>query len=446
MAASNGISADVLPFDIFSAGIGFALGALIFGVFLLLALLKSSKSETLLTTKEEEINKLQTALQDKEDDYLSLVEASSATKEQKKALEAAKEQMTNQFKTLSQEALSVSNESFMKLAQERFKQWEGNQKGELEKRTLSIDEMVKPVKKQLEALTASLEQVKGTDTALKEELKNLQSETSKIAGAMHNPASRGKWGEYVLERLLENSGLIKDVHFRLQETISGHSERVLRPDVIIHLQDGLKIVVDSKAPIQDVLDDLSDQTKEKELAARLATQVRKHITDLGKKSYQDSLDSPDFVVLFLPAEHLFSLAVSADPGLIDYAAEKNIVLASPILIMSILRVVRMSWQQNELAENAKDIAKAGAEMHKRLNTFTGHFSKLGKSIQGSIDHYNKAIGSFERSVMPQARRFEELHAAGGKELPELSLIDTVPQNLTITSHEAEDDSDEKSGT
>jgi DNA recombination protein RmuC len=265
------------------------------------------------------------------------------------------------------------------------------------------------VQKHLETINQSIEQIKGTDQALSKELKSLQQETAKIAGAMHNPASRGKWGEYVLERLLERSGLVKDIHFQTQNTIAS-GERTLRPDIIIHLQDDMRIVIDSKAPVQEIVDDLQDGEKEKDVAAKLAKAVRGHIKALGQKSYQDSLNSPDFVVLFLPAEHLFSMAVSADPTLIDYAAENNIVLASPILILSILRVVKMSWQSHDLAENAKDIAEAGATLYKRLGVFTEHLDKMGHSMQTSIKHYNNAVGSFERNVLPQARKFEELHA------------------------------------
>jgi DNA recombination protein RmuC len=176
---------------------------------------------------------------------------------------------------------------------------------------------------------------------------------------------------------------------------------------------------------------MEDNEKREQTAQRLAAQVKLHIRDLASKSYQEHYNSPDFVVLFLPAEHLFSMAVGADPSLVDFAAEKNIVLASPILILSILRVVRMSWQQNELAENAKDIAEAGKEMHSRLSVFTEHLSKLGKHMNTAITSYNSAIGSFERKVLPQARRFEDLHATANKELPNMDVIEKQPREITV---------------
>lgn len=399
---------------------------------------------------EEEVSKLAQQMADKQNAYESLLKDHSSLQSQKTALEEARDAMTHQFKALSQEimnsSLETSSKQLLNMASERFKQFEQAQHGDMDKRRLAIEEMVKPINKQLETLSASLEQVKGTDTALTEQLKTLQSETSKIAGAMNNPAARGKWGEYVLERLLEKSGLIKDIHFETQSSTEGR-----RPDVVIHLQDGLRIVIDSKAPIQDVLDDLDDTQRRDETANKLAKQVREHIKALSSKSYQDYYNSPDFVVLFLPAEHLFSMAVGADPSLVDYAAEKNIVLASPILILSILRVVRMSWQQNELAQNAKDIAEAGKEMHSRLAVFTEHLSKLGKHMQTALTSYNSAIGSFERNVMPQARRFEELHATANKELPNMDTIDKQPRELVVekyaddSSLKGEEQKDNKKG-
>lgn len=426
------------------AGLGLAIMVVL--PFVLRYAGKASRSDYLAG----ELDKSLTQLRDKQAAYETLLSEHSALQSQKKALEEAREAMTHQFKALSQEIMNNSLESSSKqllnMASERFKQFEQAHSGDMDKRKTAIEEMVSPIKKQLETLSASLEQVKGTDSALKEELKALQSETSKIAGAMHNPAKSGKWGEYVLERLLEKSGLVKDIHFETQSGVATGEASSVRPDVVIHLQDGLRIVIDSKAPIQDVLANMDEDEKREETARKLAAQVKKHIRDLSSKSYQDHYNSPDFVVLFLPAEHLFSMAVGADPSLVDYAAEKNIVLASPILILSILRVVRMSWQQNELAENAKDIAEAGKEMHNRLMSFTGHLEKIGTHMDRAIGSYNSAVGSFERNVMPQARRFETLHATANKELPALNTVDKQPREMMIEQTSSGDTADSDAAT
>ncbi len=353
-------------------------------------------------------------------------------------------QMDGQFKLTAAEAVKNAHESFLQLAKENFKQTQVDGAHDLDKRHKAIDEMVKPVHKQLEALSGALKQAQGTDQALRDDLKNLNKETSKLAGALRNPAARGNWGEEMLERLLENSGLIKGVHYTLQATLQS-GERILRPDAVISLPDSLHIVIDSKAPINDFirnLDEDLDESAYKELQTGLAMAVKSHIKDLSKKAYWEQLNSPDFVVLFLPSEHLFSAAVQADPTLLDLAAEKNIVLASPILTMSILRVVGMSWRQIDMAKNAAEISTAGAELYKRFLKFTDHFEKIGKNLSSAMRGYDDAVGSLERSVLPSARKFKELQGQASvmTDVPEMKTIEATPRAIKLS---AEDETEKK---
>lgn len=348
--------------------------------------------------------------------------------------------LTDQFKTLSNEALTATNETFMAIAQERFKMWEQANRGDLERRQGAISEIVKPVQKQLETLGGAVEQLKGTSNLVREDLQILSQNTLKLAGAMNNPAMRGRWGEMLLDRLLEKAGMVRGIHYDTQSSITSDTGSRLRPDIIISLQDGFRIAIDAKAPIQDILDDLDDPAKQDAIRTRLANQVRSHIRALGSKSYQDSLmkdknnphaGSVDFTVLFLPGEHLFSLAIAGDPGLIDYAADNNIVLTSPSLMLSLLRVVHLSWRQGELAENAQKIADTGRDLYKSLSSFSGHLDKVGANLGRSVASYNDAIGSLERNVLSKARKFEDLHAAGQNDtLPSPADIDKSPRETT----------------
>lgn len=340
--------------------------------------------------------------------------------------------LADQFKSLSSEALNATNETFLNIAQERFKAWEQANKGDLEKRTTAISEIVKPVKQQLETLGSAVNELKGTSAMVREDLQNLSKNTLKLAGAMNNPAMRGRWGEMLLDRLLEKAGMVRGVHYSTQTTMTSDTGSRLRPDVVISLQDGFKIAIDAKAPIQDIMDDLDNPEAQDQLRTRLAVQVKAHIKDLSKKSYQETLDSPvDFTVLFLPGEHLFSLAVAGDPDLIDYASDNNIVLTSPSLLMSLLRVVHLSWRQGELAENAQHIADTGRDLYKSLGTFAGHLDKIGTNLGRSVGAYNDAIGSLERNVMPKARRFEELQATQNSDNLTLPVdIDKSPREIT----------------
>ncbi len=337
------------------------------------------------------------------------------------------------FARTAQEALRNSNEQFLQLAQEKLRQAQNDSAHDLDKRHKAIEQMVKPVGDHLQQLNAAVEQLKGTDTAIREDLLTLHRETAKLSGALRSPTAQGKWGEYILERLLDNSGLMKGVHYETQVSIDTGESR-MRPDVVIRLQDGFNIVVDAKAPVNQFADRLQEDMPEaeyKKLLSDLAAQVRAHVKALGGKNYWEQLESPDFVVLFLPSEHLFSAALRADPALVDYAADNRIVIASPTLMMALLRVVGLSWRQVELARNAQDISALGSDLYQRLSTFAGHLEKAGRGLGQALDGYNKAMGSLERMVLPVARKLKDKHVqTGGKTLDDPAYIESLPRALT----------------
>lgn len=353
---------------------------------------------------------------------------------EQQTISTAREELSNQFKVLSQEALSQSSESFLKLAQEKLKQSQNDSAHDLNRRQTAIDEMVKPIKEHLKKLEESLNTVKGTDQSLMEQIQHLQKTTSRIDGALRNPRHQGEWGEKVLEVILEHSGLMKGVHFETQKTLEIDGQK-LRPDAIITLGDGLKIIVDAKAPIHDfssALSDVDDETQYREITQALARQLRHHVQELKKRSYWEGIENVDFTVLFLPSEHVFSAAIQADPALIDYAAEHKIIIVSPTLMISLLKVVNFSWRQVELAENAAKISVAGAELHKRLSKFTEYLAKMGRGLNQALNSYDEAIGSFEARVLPQAKAMEDLHITSQSDtgIEALPKIGKTVRNVT----------------
>lgn len=345
----------------------------------------------------------------------------------------------DEFKLLAQEVLQTSQEQFLLLAGEKLKAAQNDGAHDLDKRQTAIAEMIKPLQKHLEILGGTVEQIKGTDLALREDLKNLTRETARLSGALRDPTAQGRWGEYILEGLMENSGLIKGVHYVTQETmaVTGH-----RPDMIINLNDGLKIVVDAKTPLNQFTASLEQSLNEDEsgqIMKDLAAQVRSHIMALSKKGYWENIDadSVDFTVLFLPSEPLFSMALRGDPTLADLAASKNVVLASPTLMMALLRVVKMGWRQVDLAQNARQISEQGAVLYQRLSVFAGHLEKVGRGISGALDGYNNAVGSLERSVFPAARKLQDMGVQdGGKKIADLTVIEEAPRRITGTDGNA----------
>ncbi len=368
--------------------------------------------------------------------FAQIVTLKADIKAQRDAHDHAREALDSQFKLSAQDAVQKAHQFFLQLAGETFKKHQADGVHDFDKRSKAIDDMVKPVHQNLEMLSKALEQVKGTDQDLRQTLQSLNKETARLVGALRDPAAQGRWGEYILEGLLEKSGLIKGVHYETQVSMNTAEGRQ-RPDAVISMQDGFNIIVDAKAPLNEFAQRLGQETNEqdyKNLMQNLAKHVREHVKKLGQRNYWENIESPDFVVMFLPSEQMYSVALRADPSLVDYAAERGVIIASPTLLMSLLRVVGMSWKQVELAKNAQEISERGLDLYKRLLTFTGHIEKIGKNIDTAMRGYNDAVGSLQTSVLPAARKFKELQpAAGGKEYPDLGSIDQAARPLTLNS-------------
>ena len=370
-------------------------------------------------------------------------ELNAQIKSERTAFETLNAEMSNRFRLSAQEALEKSSETFLQLAQEKLKSAQADNAHDMEKRQKAIDVMVKPVNERLEELAKALQAVKGTDEELRKDLRYLSNETAKLVGALRDPSAQGMWGEYILEGLLEKSGLMKGVHYETQVSMQDAGGSRKRPDAIINMQDGFNIIIDAKAPINEFVQRLADDMNEaqyKEVMNGIARQVKSHVKSLGSKGYWENVESPDFTVLFLPSEHIYSTALRADPGLVDYAATQNIIIASPTLLMSLLRVVGMSWRQVELAKNAQEISELGGELYKRLLTFTDHIGKVGKNLQTAMNGYDAAIGSLEKSVLPSARKMHELQGRAAADLGTFDSIERSPRVLSLTE---EDDKEKK---
>ena len=343
----------------------------------------------------------------------------------KDAQAQAQAKLGDTFKALSADALKSNQEQFLKLAETSMKAERETAVGDLDKRKQAVEQLVTPVSKSLEKVEAriiDLEKAReGAYASLKKQVQfmaetqqGLQKETSQLVKALRQPTGRGQWGEMQLRRVVEMAGMQERCDFDMQVNVKDDDGKNLRPDLVVSLPGGQKIVVDSKAPMDAYLDALeTDDDSVREVAlARHANQVRTHIKQLSSKKYQDQFEtSPEFVVLFLPNEAIFSAALTQDSGLIEQGVDQGVILATPTTLIALLRAVAYGWRQEALTQNAQQIAQHGRELHKKLTTFTGHLGSMGNALKSSVNHYNKAVGSFERTVMPSARKFEELEAA-----------------------------------
>jgi DNA recombination protein RmuC len=253
---------------------------------------------------------------------------------------------------------------------------------------------------------------------------SLRTETGNLVTALRAPNVRGQWGEMQLRRVVELAGMLEYCDFRTQESTRDDEGALLRPDLVVKLPGGKTIVVDSKVPIRAYLDAVNCDDAELKRAhlAQHARQLRDHITKLGQKRYWRQFDhSPEFVVMFVD-EGLYRAALDQDGSLLEAGADAGVVIASPATLIGLLRTVAHGWQQETVAESARQISELGRELYERLGTFASHFAKVGRNLDSAVGAFNHAVSSFQSRLLVTARKFPE-HGVTGGDLPEVKQIE-----------------------
>ena len=370
-------------------------------------------------------------------------EAESKAAEEKLALlESARDQLKESFQALSSEALSKNNESFLNLARTALEKYQERARGDLEKRQEAIQKTVEPVSEALQQFRKRVDSMEerrtAADAGLKEQLQQLgesqlrlSQTTSSLVGALRKPEGRGQWGELQLRRTVELAGMINYCDFVEQASVeTGEGDR-LRPDMLVRLPNERQVVVDSKVPLAAYLDALesSGESAKAEQLERHARHIREHIKNLSQKKYWSQFENtPEFVVLFIPNEAIFSAALEEDPQLIELGVENRVILATPTTLIALLKAIAYGWQQEAITREAKEISALGKELYERIGVVAGHFSKVGKSLDQSVGHYNKAVNSMESRLLVTARKFEALDSASADSLPETKTIESRPSS------------------
>lgn len=361
-----------------------------------------------------------------------LQEAQRNLEEQRQLVEEAEKKLSDTFEALSSKALRANSEAFAQQAA-ALVQPLGDSLQKYERHIRELEA------KREGAYAGIQEQVKALTSAEQQ----LQRETSNLVTALRNPQVRGRWGEVTLRRVIELAGMSDHCDYTEQVTVQTDDGR-LRPDLVVHLPAGRTIVVDSKVSLDAYLSAVSAESEEERerLLADHTRQVRDHIKKLSQKVYWSQFDqAPEFVVMFIPGECFFSAAMECDRTLIEDAAEKRVVLATPTTLIALLRSVVYGWRQESIAESAREVSELGKQLYDRLRVFCDHLVDVAGGLKKATESYNKAVGSLESRVLPAARRFEDLKIAGGAELPSVPPVESSPRSLSAPDAAPEEEPD-----
>ena len=352
-------------------------------------------------------------------------------------LAEARKQAAAHFKGIADDVTKANSEAFLKQAKEQFESQKKLSEADLKQRQQAINELVKPVKDNLakfeQQVGAMEKDRKGAYDVLRDQVGRLRDTAQNLSEALRSPQMRGQWGELQLQNILELSGLRERIDFVEQDTI-GSSEGRGRPDAVVHIPGGLEVVIDAKTPLDSYLDahHADDAQRQSELLNRHANTLIGHAKTLGNREYASMLQgSPDFVVMFVPAEPILDAAMDVKPALWEEAWQKHrVLIATPGLLLAFLRTVAMAWQQQNLQQNAQEIAEGATALYDSLRVYAGHVSRVGKGLKQAVDAYNDSVGSLERNFLPTARKLEELGPVGGaKRIEEVSPVELLPRTV-----------------
>lgn len=352
------------------------------------------------------------------------------------------DRQADRFRALAADALAQTSEQFLALAHQSLAARHQEQSGDLAQREQAVRAMVDPLARALDAVRADLrtaEQSRAEGGAalgeqvrqMREEAGRLREQTAQLVTSLRSSQVRGRWGEIQLRRVVEAAGMLPHVDFVEQDQVRT-DDGLIRPDMVVRLAGGKNVVVDAKVAFLGFLE-ASEATDPAERDRRLAAHarhLRTHVDQLAAKRYWDQFSpAPEFVVMFVPAEAFLHAALDVDPSIVERAFEQNVVIATPMTLLALLRTVAYAWRQDALATNAQEVLDLGKELHGRIATMGGHLSKVGRAIDQAATAYNQSVASLESRVLVSARRFAELHVVDA----DLPTPVTVERRLSVVT-------------
>lgn len=344
-------------------------------------------------------------------------------------LRSAHDRLKAEFAELSATALRANRDDFLKLAEQSFAQLHDKSAGDLATRQQAIDSLVKPLRESLDKVDAKIAELEQRRERaygeLGQQLESLSSaqlrlhaDTTKLSMALSTTRTAGTWGEVQLRRVVELAGMTEHCDFNEQQVFSDEAGRN-RPDLVVSLPGGQRIVVDAKAPTEAYREAAAAGDPDLRLAKlkEHAAKVRGHVEALANRDYWTKIEpSPEFVVLFLPGDSFLAAAVESDPSIMDRAISQKVLLATPMTLVALLKAAAYGWRQEAVSRSAEEVSELGRELYNRIAGFAGHLDSAGKGLASAVKGFNSAVGSFEQTLLPGARKFAELGAKGTKEL------------------------------
>lgn len=375
--------------------------------------------------------------------------------ERERALDELKTRMETEFRATTAQLLEGANEAFLKRAHETFQRYSENAKSDGEKRQKALDDLLKPVSETLVRYEKGLAEMRNEQFKSRGELASqigelaksthdVRAEASKLATALRaGPKTRGRWGEEQLRNVVEIAGMSAYVDFVEQASHDDAEKRRKQPDMVVRLPGGRAVAVDSKVSLGAYLDAIEADTDEARAGhlARHADDLWKHVRSLSAKEYAASLrDSLDYVVMFVPGENYFSAALEARPQLYQDAFDRKILIASPTILIAMLKSAALNWRQEKMTENAQAVAAMAKDLYDSLQVMSRNLSGLGKALSGALGKYNATVGGFESRVLSRARKFAEYEIPGVESDIELiAPVEDAPRRLRDADDAGGDD-------
>ena len=394
---------------------------------------RGSRADQLQKMLDAVVGERDAALRDK-----ATLEADARNFDQRmEDLKQSKDALVSQFRTIGDQLLEKAHKDFLDKAGERFNAADKASETKLKELLAPVETTLKRYEEGLQRVEKErIDQYSGLKAVVeqvREGQGRVRDETRSLVNALRSsPKARGRWGEQSLKNVLEQAGLSPHADFRTEVSVDTDDGR-LRPDVIVNLPGGRKLVIDAKCSLNAFLDaseEVDDDRRKAHMLAHVAS-IRTHAQQLGSKAYWAQFDdSADYVVMYIPGEHFLTAALEQDEGLWEWAFERKVLLATPTNLVAIARTVASVWKQEKLTEAADEIASLGKELHSRLATMAQHMERVGKNLSTANSAYNQMVGSFESQVFTQARRFETLGAGSAKELPVPPMVEASPRPLT----------------